>query len=624
MKCLKYFAAFALLTLFLSVTLTAQNDYRVSAPYTFKNLTIFLIHGKDDTSKKNIVTLQEALKMGIFKVYETSEVNELMVENISKTYDVFIQSGDIGADRLQEAVIDTLHEAGSDDIHTVEDGRISTVVADELSPERLTGDAELFSRPLALSNLWHGRRAADARADVRVRLRPINPTVLDGTEFSRIKRTFASGTARKTTHGRTIELSLSATGTATVNGPVTDYGGSSARPAGAVVFSVTPWRRAWGRISERSTTGVGKLRVTGGRAESELLVRVDVEAEVVAEVRHDSNLLPQGLWPASPSRRAGRRLTLPGAVVMRMTRSELVRLQERDRARKHGSDEIRLQLSHGERAEELRAEEREQCARLAQALTAEADNLRRRQHTERREARAYVDRVHRRRTVGETVTVQFARGGNRPYEVSAVVPDDMMFGGVVLPVEATAGFTVAQPVMAMIKLNDGADADAALGKVEALLADSPEVSAVSRAGYVEQQLGIFDTLLMMIQILLALAIVIAVLGIVNTLILSVMERTRELGLLRAIGLRRAQMMRMVTVEAVVVSVFGALLGIGVGAAIGAIVVQALQDEGITDLVMPWQQMGLFVGLAALVGVVAAIVPAIRAARINVLAAIAHE
>lgn len=228
------------------------------------------------------------------------------------------------------------------------------------------------------------------------------------------------------------------------------------------------------------------------------------------------------------------------------------------------------------------------------------------------------------RTVGDTITVELAQGGSKRYEVSAVVPDDMMFGGVVLPVEAVAGFTVAQPMMALIKLNDDADADAALAKVEALLADSPEVSVVNRAGYVEQQLGVFDTLLMMIQILLALAIVIAVLGIVNTLILSVMERTRELGLLRAIGLQRAQMMRMVTVEAVVVSVFGALLGIGVGAAIGAVVVRALHDEGITDLVMPWQQMGLFVGLAALVGVVAAIIPAIRAARINVLAAIAHE
>ena len=83
----------------------------------------------------------------------------------------------------------------------------------------------------------------------------------------------------------------------------------------------------------------------------------------------------------------------------------------------------------------------------------------------------------------------------------------------------------------------------------------------------------------MVQILLALAILIAVLGVVNTLALSVLERTRELGLLRAVGLGRAQTMRMVTVEAVVISVFGALLGVVVGAGLGAAVVRALRRRG---------------------------------------------
>ena len=98
-------AAIVALAVLFSASSFAQNAYRVSAPYTFKNLTIFLIHGKDETSKKNIVTLQEALKMGIFKVYETSEVNELMVENNSKTYDVFIQSGDIVKGGKQDRVL---------------------------------------------------------------------------------------------------------------------------------------------------------------------------------------------------------------------------------------------------------------------------------------------------------------------------------------------------------------------------------------------------------------------------------------------------------------------------------------------------------------------------------------
>ena len=267
----------------------------------------------------------------------------------------------VGAGRLQEAVRETLRAASSDDIYTFEEGRISTVVADELSPERLTNDPELFSRPLTLSNLWHGRRAADARADVRVRLRPTNPTVLDATEFSRIKRTFASGTARKTRHGRTIEWSISATGTVTVRGAATEHPGHTARPGGAFVLSLTPWKRARGRISERSVSGISKLRV-GGRAEPELLVRVDVEAEVVAEARHDSNLLPLGLGPTSPSRRAGKRLTLPGAVVMRMTPAELEWLQERDRTHRHQTDDVLRQLQHREQIETLRAKQ-DQAAR---------------------------------------------------------------------------------------------------------------------------------------------------------------------------------------------------------------------------------------------------------------------
>ncbi len=81
---------------------------------------------------------------------------------------------------------------------------------------------------------------------------------------------------------------------------------------------------------------------------------------------------------------------------------------------------------------------------------------------------------------------------------------------------------------------------------------------------------------------------------------------------------------MITVEAVVISVFGALLGVVVGTGLGAAVVEALKDEGITDLILPWGQMGVFLGLAAIIGVVAAVLPAIRAARINVLGAIAHD
>ncbi|MFF3866248.1 ABC transporter permease [Micromonospora sp. NPDC001898] len=229
------------------------------------------------------------------------------------------------------------------------------------------------------------------------------------------------------------------------------------------------------------------------------------------------------------------------------------------------------------------------------------------------------------KSVGDGLTAQFARGeGPHTYTVTAVLPDDRAIGSIMLPREAGAEFTSPQPFTALVQLTPGTAVSQVQPQLEALVADSPEVSVADRASFIEQQTSGFDTLLTMIQILLALAIVIAVLGIINTLALSVLERTRELGLLRAIGLRRAQTMRMITVEAVVISVFGALLGVVVGSGLGAAVVRALQDEGITDLVLPWSQIGIFLGLAALIGVVAAALPAIRAARLNILGAIAHE
>ncbi|MFI6131394.1 ABC transporter permease [Micromonospora sp. NPDC051141] len=227
-------------------------------------------------------------------------------------------------------------------------------------------------------------------------------------------------------------------------------------------------------------------------------------------------------------------------------------------------------------------------------------------------------------SVGSTVPVQLSRGEARTYTVSGIYESSQLTNPVVLPPQATADFAIPQPIQGFVQLAPGTSVGAVQPQVERLLADSPEVSVADRAAFIKQQTSQLDTPLRMIQILLALAIVIAVLGIINTLALSVLERTRELGLLRAIGLRRAQTMRMITVEAVVISVFGALLGVVVGTGLGAAVVRALKDEGITDLVLPWGQMVTFLVLAAIIGVVAAVLPAIRAARINVLGAIAHD
>ncbi|GAA2646855.1 ABC transporter permease [Paractinoplanes durhamensis] len=226
--------------------------------------------------------------------------------------------------------------------------------------------------------------------------------------------------------------------------------------------------------------------------------------------------------------------------------------------------------------------------------------------------------------VGDTVSVQLSHGDERRYTITESYDEDAMVGGYQVPFAAAKDFGIPQPVFGFVRLTDGTTVDQVLPAIKALVADSPEVSATDRTTFIQDQLADLDTIITMVQVLLALAILIAVLGVVNTLALSVLERTRELGLLRAVGLSRGQTMRMVTVEAVVISVFGALLGVAVGSGLGAAVVRALKDDGIDQLVLPWGGMGTYLVLAALVGVLAAVLPSIKAARLNVLAAIAHD
>jgi putative ABC transport system permease protein len=227
-------------------------------------------------------------------------------------------------------------------------------------------------------------------------------------------------------------------------------------------------------------------------------------------------------------------------------------------------------------------------------------------------------------SIGSPVTVQLAKGEPLHLTLSGIYGKSDLFSGYLLPLSAVDNFSVSQPSTGFIQVSDPSKVDTIKSEVDGLLKDNPEVTVGNRSEFIAQQTASTDQVLLMVQILLALAILIAVLGVINTLALSVLERTRELGLLRAVGLGRAQTMRMVTVEAVVISVFGALLGLVVGAGLGAAVVQALHDQGITTLALPWTQMAVYLVLAAVVGVVAAVLPAIRASRVNVLRAIAYE
>jgi putative ABC transport system permease protein len=147
---------------------------------------------------------------------------------------------------------------------------------------------------------------------------------------------------------------------------------------------------------------------------------------------------------------------------------------------------------------------------------------------------------------------------------------------------------------------------------------------LDQAGYAQSRTAMLGNLLGLVTALLALAIVIALLGIANTLALSIVERTRELGLLRAIGMRRGQLAQMIAAESLIIAAIGAVLGIVLGLGLGAALAYAVTRGQQPTVVVPAAQLALFAVAAVLAGVVASAAPARRAAKLNVLDAIAAE
>ncbi|MEJ3750878.1 FtsX-like permease family protein [Actinomycetes bacterium KLBMP 9797] len=227
--------------------------------------------------------------------------------------------------------------------------------------------------------------------------------------------------------------------------------------------------------------------------------------------------------------------------------------------------------------------------------------------------------------IGDTVAVQLPRG-ERSYRLVGVYESTPIWTDtMILPKSAVANFSGPLAIQGYASLDDGADPAAVTAEVERIMADFPLVTVGDRSSLLEQFSSFVDVALGIISVLLGVAIVIALLGILNTLLLSIYERTRELGMLRAVGLGRGGVMRMVGTESVVMAVFGCLLGIAVGVALGAAVSAALMDRDIiTTIAIPWLSLIIFVVIAMFAGVFAALWPAWRAARLNVLAAIAYE
>jgi len=171
---------------------------------------------------------------------------------------------------------------------------------------------------------------------------------------------------------------------------------------------------------------------------------------------------------------------------------------------------------------------------------------------------------------------------------------------------------------------DGVSLEAARAAVEESTAAYPNVTVRDQAEYRQNQEDQIDQLLVLFQGLLFLAVIISFLGIVNTLVLSILERTREIGLLRAVGMSRWQVRRMILWESITVSIIGAIFGIVVGLFFGVVVVAALGSQGITELTIPFGSILGLVVLAIIVGVLAALLPARKAANLNILEAISYE
>jgi len=228
--------------------------------------------------------------------------------------------------------------------------------------------------------------------------------------------------------------------------------------------------------------------------------------------------------------------------------------------------------------------------------------------------------------VGQQVTLAFPRTGDQSMKIVAIYHDAALFqNGYIITLDdygANAADDLDSLVLA--KRANGVSDAAARAAVAPVLAQYPSVEMQDQAQFKDQVAGQIDKALVFVVILLMLAVFIALIGIVNTLALSIFERTRELGLLRAVGMGRRQLRRMIRWESVIITILGAVLGLAVGAFFGWAAVSSMGSIGVDRLSFPVGRLILFVVVAGLAGVVAAIFPARRAAKLDVLQAIAHE
>ncbi|HEU5160243.1 MAG TPA: FtsX-like permease family protein [Streptosporangiaceae bacterium] len=227
--------------------------------------------------------------------------------------------------------------------------------------------------------------------------------------------------------------------------------------------------------------------------------------------------------------------------------------------------------------------------------------------------------------VGDTIAMEFPVGGRQQITIKALFEDNRLNDAYLL---ALPDFQRHYPdqldFLVFVNAGPGVGPDRSRAAVERITRDFPIVQVRDQAEYRQERADQINQILLLFYVLLALAVVIAFLGIINTLALSVIERVREIGLLRAVGMTRRQLRSMIRWEAVIIAVFGAVLGLVVGVFFGWTLVRALRGEGITEFAVPVGSLIVYLAVAAVAGVAAAIFPGRRAARIDILRAIVSE
>lgn len=227
--------------------------------------------------------------------------------------------------------------------------------------------------------------------------------------------------------------------------------------------------------------------------------------------------------------------------------------------------------------------------------------------------------------VGDTVELTFTDTGPQPLTIVALLSSADLSGDYVMDM---AGFEPNFPgttdVQVWVQLAEGASPAEAQAAIERITDEFPTAEVQDLDEFKASTKAQFDPILLLVNVLLALTVLVAMVGIVNTLVLSIVERRREIGLVRAVGALRGQVRATIRWEALLISTFGMAAAVGIGVVLGWVLVRTLADQGFSAFTVPVPQLAVVTGAMLGLTLLASVIPAILAGRRNILEAIATE